>query len=81
MFIAQLESPPPEIHALEEALLRKVAPGPGEWAQPADVFRPLAPVAARAGLGFAGPGARAAGVPEEHTSTAQLWGDGLLVVG
>ena len=36
-FVSQLESPPQTVLAAEEALLRKVAPGPHDWCRPSEL--------------------------------------------
>ena len=40
LFVAQLESSPPEILRLEEVAVRRVAPGPGLWCSHADLRCP-----------------------------------------
>ena len=37
-FLAQLEELPPDVHDVEARVLRKVAPGPGFWASPQDLW-------------------------------------------
>ena len=38
-YVSQLEDPPSWLLSQEEAMLRKVAKGPGKWAMPADLWR------------------------------------------
>jgi len=53
-FVAQLSSPPEAVLSLERTAVRRVAPGPGEWCQPADLHhapdwglaRPMRPMQA-----------------------------------
>ena len=37
-FVAQLEAVPPEVLRMETALLRKAAPGPGNWCRPGELW-------------------------------------------
>ena len=37
-YVAQLENPPEQVLELEEKALRKVAPGPGKWTIPSDLW-------------------------------------------
>ena len=38
LFVGQLENPPPDVCIAERQALRRAAPGPGNWATPADLW-------------------------------------------